>query len=73
MYRLLNDFIVYRGLTQDKILSGLADVIRQFEIGFDTGSVYEDVLVAAIYEQINALLDVATEYGLGVRTIYWTV
>lgn len=59
MYRDIARLVVYRNVEKDGILFHLADICRKFY----TTDYDKAQLTADIYEQIHALLDVATRYG----------
>ena len=58
MYQYISKLVVYKKLQNGEILKALADIIKRSETEEDF-----DELITEIYTQINALLDVATEYG----------
>lgn len=65
MYQYLSRLVVYKKLQNGEILKRLADIMKKAE---NTQAVerelgYREELITEIYTQINALLDVATEYG----------
>lgn len=64
MYRYLSRLMVYRKLDNGDILKELANLIKASE---DEEALshpsYKEELIEGIYTQLNALLDVATEYG----------
>ncbi len=59
MHHLTAKLIVYNNLGKDSILSELADIYASFE----SCHYRDDELVARIYRQIKALLDLSTTYG----------
>lgn len=59
MFREIAKLVIYRNLEKDSILFGLAGIIQDYECN---GASKEDT-ITHIYEQINHLLDVATQYG----------
>lgn len=64
MYQYISKLVVYQKLENGSILKELADIIKKTENPFvleDTG--YKQELIARLYTQMNALLDVATENG----------
>lgn len=64
MYQYISKLVVYQKLENGSILKELADIIKKTEnplVLEDTG--YKQELIARLYTQMNALLDVATENG----------
>ena len=64
MYQYIAKLVVYQKLENGSILKELADIIKKSENPLtikDNG--YKQELIARLYTQINALLDVATENG----------
>ena len=59
MYREVAKLILYRDLGKDSILRALAGIVEDYENGRGTPA----ELITRIYEQIKALLDLATAYG----------
>ncbi len=59
MYREVAKLVIYRDLGKDSILFNLAEVTKEF----DSGAYAAAELTAKIYDQIHALLDIATRYG----------
>lgn len=59
MYREISKLVTYRNLGEGSILRELAACCEQF----DTGDYNKAALISRIYEQINRLLDLSTQYG----------
>lgn len=59
MYREVAKLILYRDLGEDSILRKLAGIFEDFETGCESKA----GLTTRIYEQMKALLDIATVYG----------
>jgi len=59
MYQEINQLISYRLVKQDKILSGLAQICKEFE----EGDYDKQKMICSIYDEMNRLLDLATQYG----------
>ena len=59
MYRYIDRLIVYKKSVTDSILSRMAKIFRKFK----SGDYDKEKMITDIYEQINALLDIATDYG----------
>lgn len=60
MYRDIEGIIVYRDNIKDTILSEMGSIFRDYE---NCMEVSRSDIIGRIYEQINRLLDVATDYG----------
>lgn len=64
MYQYLSRLVVYKKLENGSILKQLADIMKRAE---NTKALedksYKEELIEEIYKGINALLDVATDYG----------
>lgn len=58
MYQECAKLILFRNTNQNTILASLAEVFRDFEHHYD-----KNELIKRVYEQIKALLDLATSYG----------
>lgn len=64
MYRYISKLVIYKKLQNADILIELAKIIKSVEYLKEQGDEYEkEELITQIYSQVNALLDVATEYG----------
>jgi len=59
MYREIARLILYRDLGEDSILRKLSGIFEDFDQGRGTPA----ELTTRIYEQMKALLDLATQYG----------
>lgn len=59
MYKEVAKLVIYRNLGRESILFNLAEIMKEF----DSGDYVAAELTTRIYDQINALLDVATKYG----------
>jgi predicted AAA+ superfamily ATPase len=59
MYSKIAKLVVYRNVEKDGILFQLSEICKQF----DRGDYNREELTAAIYDQIHALLGIATLYG----------
>ena len=59
MYKYVDKLIVYRKSAKEGILKEMSDIFREY----DSDNYDKEELVGRIYEQINCLLDVATDYG----------
>ncbi len=59
MYRYVSKLIVYRSVSRDSILYHLADICRRF----DHGSYEKEELTGEILDQVNRLLQLATQNG----------
>ncbi len=59
MHKIVTRLLVYRNLDSQSILFELARIYQDFY----KGSLDEETTVAALYEQIHRLLDLATSYG----------
>lgn len=59
MFRDVSQLIIYRNLHKDCILYKLADICEEFH----SGQYNKENLTTRIYEQINKILDLATQYG----------
>ncbi len=59
MYRDIDSLIIYRKSGEESIIANMSEIFREFE----TGNYDKSNLVNRIYAQVNALLDVATNYG----------
>ncbi len=59
MYKLLSKLVIYKNISSECILSRLAEIFEDYELGKSN----EEDTVSSIYSQINRLLDIATEYG----------
>lgn len=59
MYKEVNQLIMYCNFGKEEILHNLAEICKEFE----EGDYHKRDLVARIYEQLHALLDVATRFG----------
>lgn len=64
MYQYLSRLVVYKKLVNGEILKEIGAIIKDTEnMQAMEEPAYREALVERIYTQINALLDVATEYG----------
>lgn len=59
MFRGVNQLISYRSVRKDTILAGLAKICEDFE----EGNYNRMEMISSIYEEMNRLLDLATQYG----------
>ena len=59
MYKEIAKLILYRDLGEDSILLKLSGIFRDYELDLAE----KETLTSRIYEQMNALLDLSTQYG----------
>ena len=59
MYRQISNFIIYKDLSNDSILTRLGEIFEDLETGKDT----VEHLRARAYGEVRRLLEVATKYG----------
>jgi len=70
MYRLISKLVVYKNLGDDCLLVRLANLIKDCDskAGGESFDVYEkEMITSKIYELINELLELATDYGFNVN------
>ncbi len=59
MYRDLSKLVIYRTIEKDSILFQLADIIEQWQ----KKKAEKEDIINCLYQQVNRLLEVATNYG----------
>ncbi len=59
MYRYLSKLVIYRTIEKDSILFELADILEQWQ----KKKIEKEEAINRLYQQINRLLEVSTEYG----------
>jgi len=66
MYRLISKLVIYKELGKDSILVRLSELIKEVDLKLsgDQEDIFEkERIISEIYEQINRLLSLATDYG----------